>query len=61
LIAAAALALAGASKGQPLPKLTPYQAGGWSDRIVVSKTTGSKVDSGPLVAQRAYGNRPWYQ
>jgi uncharacterized protein YfaP (DUF2135 family) len=49
LIAAAALSLAGASKGQLLPNLTPYQPGGWSDRIVVSKTTGSKVDSGPLV------------
>jgi uncharacterized protein YfaP (DUF2135 family) len=49
VLAAAALVLAGTSRGQPLPNLTPYQPPGWSDRIVVSKTAGSKVDSGPLI------------
>ncbi len=32
----------------PLPNLTPYQPFGWSDKIVVSKTTGTNTDSSPL-------------
>jgi M6 family metalloprotease-like protein len=31
-----------------LPNLTPYQPSGWSDKIVVSKTTGTNTDSSPL-------------
>jgi len=31
-----------------LPNLTPYQPTGWSDKIVVSKTTGTNTDSSPL-------------
>jgi murein DD-endopeptidase MepM/ murein hydrolase activator NlpD len=30
------------------PNLTPYQPSGWSDKIVVSKTTGTNTDSSPL-------------
>jgi hypothetical protein len=33
---------------QTLPNLTPYQPSGWSDKIVVSKVTGSTTDSSPL-------------
>jgi len=29
------------------PNLTPYQPSGWSDKIVVSKATGSTTDSSP--------------
>lgn len=31
-----------------MPNLTPYQPQGWSDKIVVSKTTGTTTDSSPL-------------
>jgi C1A family cysteine protease len=31
-----------------LPNLAPYQPSGWSDKIVVSKTTGATTDSSPL-------------
>lgn len=31
------------------PNLTPYQPGGWSDKIVVSKTSGTTTDSSGLV------------
>jgi len=31
-----------------LPNLTPYQPSGWSDKIVVSNTTGTHTDSSPL-------------
>ena len=31
-----------------LPNLTPYQPSGWSDKIVVSKVSGSDTDSSPL-------------
>ncbi|MDX6290478.1 MAG: hypothetical protein QOH42_2277 [Blastocatellia bacterium] len=30
------------------PNLTPYQPSGWSDKIVVSKVTGTNTDSTPL-------------
>ncbi len=30
---------------QALPNLTPYQPSGWSDKIVVSTTTGATVDN----------------
>jgi hypothetical protein len=30
------------------PNLTPYQPSGWSDKIVVSKSTGTNTDSGSL-------------
>jgi len=30
------------------PNLTPYQPEGWTDKIVVSKTTGTNTDSSPL-------------
>jgi M6 family metalloprotease-like protein len=30
------------------PNLTPYKPTGWSDKIVVSKTTGTNTDSSPL-------------
>lgn len=30
------------------PNLTPYQPSGWSDKIVVSKVSGSTTDSSPL-------------
>jgi hypothetical protein len=33
---------------QGLPNLTPYQPAGWSDKIVVSNTTGVTVDSSVL-------------
>jgi len=36
------------SSSTPLPNLTPYQPDGWSDKIVVSKTTGTFTDSNPL-------------
>lgn len=32
----------------PSPNLTPYQPTGWSDKIVVSNTTGTNTDSSPL-------------
>lgn len=32
------------------PNLTPYQPSGWSDKIVVSNTTGTNIDSSPLYA-----------
>src|SRR6266498_1602524 len=55
----AAFARAQESSREPLPSLTassvaaapnlvPYQPSGWSDRIVVSKGTGTNVDSGSL-------------
>ncbi|MGH9364613.1 MAG: CARDB domain-containing protein [Thermoanaerobaculia bacterium] len=50
ILAVPALGLAGASQGQPLPNLTPFQPTGWSDKIVVSKTAGTNSDSSPLVA-----------
>ncbi|MGA2177942.1 MAG: hypothetical protein ABSH38_23590, partial [Verrucomicrobiota bacterium] len=31
-----------------LPNLTPYAPSGWSDKIVVSKVTGTTTDSSPL-------------
>jgi Zn-dependent metalloprotease len=31
-----------------IPNLTPYEPLGWSDKIVVSKTTGTNTDSSPL-------------
>jgi subtilisin len=31
-----------------LPNLTPFQPSGWSDKIVVSTTTGAHADSSPL-------------
>lgn len=34
--------------GPSLPNLTPYQPGGWSDKIVVAKTTGTTTDSANL-------------
>jgi hypothetical protein len=34
--------------GRQLPNLAPYQSPGWSDKIVVSKTTGTNTDSSPL-------------
>ena len=34
--------------GVTLPNLVPYQPSGWSDKIVVSTTTGTNTDSGPL-------------
>ena len=30
------------------PNLTPYQPSGWSDKIVISKVTGTNTDSSPL-------------
>ncbi len=37
-------------EGRPAekPNITPYQPTGWSDKIVVSKTTGTTTDSSPL-------------
>ena len=32
-----------------LPNLTPYQPSGWSDKIVVSTTTGTTTDNSPLL------------
>jgi len=32
------------------PNLTPYTPAGWSDKIVVSKTTGTNTDSSPLLS-----------
>ncbi len=41
----------------PKPNLTPYQASGWSDKIVVANTTGSHTDSDPLTtADNLYVN-----
>jgi hypothetical protein len=36
--------------GPSLPNLTPYQPSGWSDKIVVSRTTGTTTDSTGLSA-----------
>ena len=44
------LALIGVSAGAVQPNLKPYQPSGWSDKIVVSKTTGTHEDSSPLYA-----------
>ncbi len=33
------------------PNLTPYQPAGWSDKIVVSKTTGTTTDSPPYTSK----------
>jgi hypothetical protein len=38
--------VAGSASSQNLPNLTPYQPSGWSDKIVVSKVTGTSTDSG---------------
>jgi hypothetical protein len=32
------------------PNLTPYQPSGWSDKIVVSKVTGTHTDDSPLTS-----------
>ncbi len=32
----------------PKPNLTPYQPGGWSNKIVVSKAAGTTTDATPL-------------
>ncbi len=42
------LPLFSASLAFALPNLTPYQPSGWSDKIVVSTTTGTNTDSSPL-------------
>jgi len=34
----------------PLPNLTPYQPSGWSDKIVVTRTSGSTTDSTGLTS-----------
>ncbi len=40
-----------------LPNLTPYQPGGWSDKIVVARTTGTTIDStGFTTADTLYVN-----
>lgn len=31
-----------------LPNLAPYQPPGWSDKVVVSRTTGTNIDTAPL-------------
>ena len=36
--------------GTPKPNLAPYQPSGWSDKLVVSNTTGTNTDSAPLLA-----------
>ncbi len=38
----------GTSGTNSLPNLTPYQPAGWSDKIVVSNTSGKTTDSSPL-------------
>ncbi|HEX7312943.1 MAG TPA: glycoside hydrolase domain-containing protein [Pyrinomonadaceae bacterium] len=38
--------VAAPSSSQSLPNLTPYQPSGWSDKIVVSNTTGTSTDTG---------------
>jgi hypothetical protein len=35
------------------PNLTPYQPAGWTDKVVVSNTTGTHSDSSPLLASDA--------
>ena len=45
---AAVLLLTAAPAAIALPNLTPYLPSGWSDKIVVSKTTGTTTDSSPL-------------
>lgn len=40
--------VAGPASSQSLPNLTPYQVSGWSDKVVVSSTTGTSTDGGPL-------------
>jgi hypothetical protein len=35
------------------PNLTPYQLGGWTDKLVVSNRTGTNTDSSPLLARDA--------
>ena len=32
----------------PKPNLTPFQPSGWSDKVVVSKMTGTNIDDSPL-------------
>ena len=34
----------------PQPNLTPYQPAGWSDKIVISNTAGTNIDSPGLIA-----------
>jgi hypothetical protein len=38
----------GGAESGTLPNLTPYKPSGWSDKIVVSTTTGTTIDSDPL-------------
>ena len=45
---AALLVFAVSQAAFALPNLTPYQPSGWSDKIVVSKVTGTTTDSSPL-------------
>jgi hypothetical protein len=40
-----------ASPNGNLPNLTPYQPKGWSDVLVVSNSTGSRIDSNPITFQ----------
>jgi hypothetical protein len=40
-----------------LPNLTPYIPSGWSDKIVVSKTTGTTTDSSPLYTTNITANQ----
>ena len=40
--------LVGSATAFGLANLTPYQPAGWSDKIVVSKVTGTSTDSSPL-------------
>ena len=44
LAAAIGALLAAAQVAFALPNLTPYQPSGWSDKIVVSKVTGTTTD-----------------
>ncbi|MGA2180988.1 MAG: CARDB domain-containing protein, partial [Verrucomicrobiota bacterium] len=48
LVLAIALIAASISHATSLPNLTPYQPSGWSDKIVVTRTSGSTTDSTSL-------------
>src|SRR5216684_3284397 len=48
LAASIAALLTAAPVAIALPNLTPYQPSGWSDKIIVSRTTGTTIDSTSL-------------
>lgn len=45
--------IASVPAGAAMPNLTPYQPPGWSDKIVVSTTTGTNTDSSTLTSADA--------